>query len=163
MHRIRLRSRALTFSAGVRGALLVALMVAPASARADALVPEPRAARSPRVELALVAAAAAPDAPGGDIARVQSDVHGQLARATGRVQQCLAGDDLREDPLRSRARRMEIHVRLTRSGRPERVWVHSDTGMPPAARRCLLEAVRAVSVRPAPRGDVVVRVVYQLR
>jgi hypothetical protein len=35
--------------------------------------------------------------------------------------------------------------------------------MPPAARRCLLEAVRAVAVRPAPRGDVLVRVVYQLR
>lgn len=159
MHRIRLRSRLI----GIRSALVVALMVASASARADGLGPEPPPARTPRIELAMVTAAAAPDAPGGDIARVQTDVQGQLARATGRVQRCLAGDDLREDPLRSRARRMEIHVRLTRSGRPERVWVESDTGMPPAARRCLLEAVRAVSVRPAPRGDVLVRVVYQLR
>ena len=159
MQRIRLRSR----SIGIRSALIVALMVSSASARADIVEPERPAARAPRVELAMVTAAAAPDAPGGDIARVQSDVHGQLARATGRVQRCLAGDDLREDPLRSRVRRMEIHVRLTRSGRPERVWVHSDTGMPPAARRCLLEAVRAVAVRPAPRGDVLVRVVYQLR
>lgn len=159
MHRIPLRSR----SIGIRGALLAALVVPSAAAHADAVDPAAARPHGPRVELAMVAASAAADAPDGDVARIQSDVHGQLARASRRVQRCLAGDDLREDPLRSRARRMEIHVRLTRSGRPERVWVQRDTGMPPAARRCLLEAVRAVSVRPAPRGDVLVRVVYQLR
>src|SRR5690606_34318508 len=62
---------------GIRGALVVALVVASAaSARADIVERERPSARAPRVQLAMVTAEAAPDAPGGDIARVQSDVHG---------------------------------------------------------------------------------------
>lgn len=129
------------------------------------ILTSPAAADPPasRAELAMVSASAAPDAPRVDVAQVQAGVQAQLARSQDRIQRCFERADLSEDPLRTRARRMEIHARLTRSGHPERVWVDHETGIPPEARRCLLDAVRAIHVRPAPRGDVLVRIVYQLR
>jgi hypothetical protein len=159
MRRIRSFVRArltVYFVCGCAGVLLAAPL------SADVVPNEPLRPAMPRAELASVSASPAPDAPQEDVARVEEHVHEQLSRSMQRIERCIGDADLREDPLRSRARRMEIHLRVTRSGRAERVWVHRESGIPPSARRCLLEAVRTIAVRPAPRGDVLVRVVYEL-
>lgn len=141
--------------------VLGALMAA--SAQADVYVPQPvvRPVLTPR--LAMVTASPAPDAPAGDVTTVETAVRAHLSSAHSRVSRCLNNVDLREDPLRSRTPRIELRFRFSRSGRPSRVWVHRNEGMPRAAEACVLEAARAVSVTPAPRGEVLVRAVYVLR
>ncbi len=141
-------------------AIALGLMTA-ASASADVYVPQPvvRPVLSPR--LAMVSASAAPDAPAEDVRETERSVRAQLASSLTRVRRCLNGIDLRDDPLRSRTPRMEVRLRFARSGRPT-VSVHRNDGMPQAAASCVLEAARAVSLRPAPRGTVLVRAVYTL-
>ena len=141
-------------------ALVLALGAAPARADVVPIDPRVRPVLAPR--LVMVSAGAAPDAPAADVAAVERAVREQLAAAQSRVRRCLDGFDLREDPLRSRARRLELRLRFSRRGRPARVWVHQNDGMPRAAEACVLEAARAVNV-PAPRGEVLVRAVYALR
>lgn len=143
-------------------ALVISLLSA-ASARADVVVERPRVRPVLAPQLTMVSAAPAPDAPADDVASVERSAREQLAAAQTRIRRCLDRVDLRQDPLRSRTPRVELRLRFSRSGRPARVWVHRNDGMPAAAERCVLEAARAVSVRPAPRGEVLVRAVYMLR
>lgn len=143
-------------------ALIPSLLLLATSARADIVVPRPRIRPVLEMSLAMVSASAHPDAPDEDVRMVERAVREQLGQAHPRVRRCLRGVDLREDPLRNRARRIEIRVVLNRAGRPERVWVHHDDGIPRRARRCLLEPARNVSVRPPPRGGVLVRIVYSV-
>jgi hypothetical protein len=140
--------------------LLLPLFLAASAARAD--IP-PRAPASVALYLAGVFASAAPDAPSEDVSRIEGDVRGQMYSAQRRIDRCLGSFNLREDPLRSRARRMELRLRFARSGRPNRVWIATNTGVPSVAQQCVLEAARSISVRPAPRGNVLVRVAYELR
>jgi hypothetical protein len=143
-------------------ALILSSSMAAASAHADLVVPHPNVRVILDLSLAMVTASAHGDAPAEDVERVERAIRDQLVRARPRVQRCLRNVDLREDPLRNRARRIELRMVLDRSGRPERVWVQHDQGMPRGARRCLLEPARAVNVHPAPRGGVLVRIVYEL-
>lgn len=110
----------------------------------------------------MVSASAARGVPAEDVARVEAAVQGYLAAQRRRLELCLGNADLRQDPMRSRLRRLEIRLQVDRSGRA-RALVHRDEGMPAVARRCLLEAASGFSVRPAPRGEVSVRVVHELR
>lgn len=143
-------------------ALILSSVLFATSAHADIVVPRPNVRAVLNLSLAMVSASAHTGAPAGDVAMVERAVRDQLGAGHGRVRRCLANVDLREDPLRNRARRIEIRMVLSRSGRPERVWVHHDEGMPRAARSCVLEPIRAVNVRPAPRGGVLVRIVYEI-
>lgn len=142
----------------VPGLLALSLTVA-GVARADVA---PRHPAGPRVQLVLLSASGARGVPAEDTARVESAVRAHLARQYRRVQLCLANADLREDPMRSRGRRLELRIDVDRGGQG-RATVQRDSAMPAAARSCLLEVASGVHVRPAPRGDVQVRVVYELR
>ncbi len=143
-------------------ALVLSTLLFAATASADVAVPYPRVRAVLDMSLAMVSATAHTDAPAEDVAMVERAVRDQLSSAHPRVRRCLGNVDLREDPLRNRARRIEIRMVLNRNGRPERVWVHQDQGVPRGARRCLLEPARSVNVRPAPRGGVLVRIVYEI-
>ena len=100
-------------------------------------------------------------APTPDTEAVTSEVRNDLAIAEERIERCIDGADLREDPLRSRTRRLTVVFHFSRSGTP-RVSVERNT-MPPLVRQCILEAARSVRASTAPRGDVTVRAVYELR
>lgn len=101
------------------------------------------------------------DAPTADAEAVLAEVRRELGARQGRIDACLAGLDLREDPLRSRARTISGRIVFERSGRPS-AHVERAQGLPAAARGCVEEAVRAIAVRTAPRGAVELRFTYTL-
>jgi hypothetical protein len=132
------------------------------SAHADIVVPRSRVRAVPSAQLVLLSGSGERGVPDEDVSRVQSGVRAHVSAQRRRVQQCLVDVDLREDPMRTRARRVELRVRVGRDGRGRAV-VHRNAGMPAGAVRCLREAAAGVNVRPPPRGEVVVRLVYELR
>ncbi|MCZ7680976.1 MAG: hypothetical protein M5U28_20200 [Sandaracinaceae bacterium] len=101
-------------------ALVISLLSA-AAARADVVVERPQVRPVLTPQLAMVSAAAAPDAPAEDVASVERSAREQLAAAQTRIRRCLDRVDLRQDPLRSRTPRVELRLRFSRSGRPARV------------------------------------------
>lgn len=142
----------------MRHALAILLFAQPLSASAD-IPPSPVV--GPELMLVSVDHRAGADAPAGDREAVTESVRSQLYERDGRVRRCLASSDLREDPLRSRTRRITVVFHFSRSGRP-RVTAEGST-VPAHVRSCVLEAARSIRVSSAPRGAVVVRAVYELR
>ena len=101
------------------------------------------------------------DAPAADAEAVLAETRRELGAGQARIDAGLRGLDLREDPLRSRARTLSGRIVFERSGRPS-VRVQRAQGLPAAARGCIEEAVRAIAVRTAPRGVVELRFTYTL-
>lgn len=129
-----------------------------------ALAGSAQAEIAPPHELALVLVEATGEGrtPAEDVARVRGRAQAQLAEATEDIEGCVRDQAPREEPMSDRERRLVIHMRLAPSGGAARVWVARDSGMPPAVRRCVLEWVRAVEIHPPPRGEVQLRVVFDL-
>jgi hypothetical protein len=140
----------------MRNALAFAIVLMPLSAQADIPPRQPR----PTLSLVPVDYRAGGDAPAPDNEAVTASVRDQLYARDGRVGQCLRGSDLREDPLRTRTRRVTVVLRFSRSARPA---VSTEGGsMPAHVRSCILEAARSIRSSTTPRGTVTVRAVYEL-
>jgi hypothetical protein len=144
-------------------ASLALVFLVSGTARADLVFPtRPPPPSGPSLQLVLVSGSGARGVPAEDVSRVEAAVQSHLASQRRRVDLCLRNADLREDPMRSRVRRIELRVRVDRTGRG-RASVQRNDGMPAAVRSCVLESLSGVNVRPGPRGEVTVRVVYELR
>lgn len=139
------------FSIALGGFLLAA-----AAAHADEPPPSP-----PR--LVQITASMAQGEPQSELSAIPSQVRGELERATPDIQRCLVHLAPPRASFDSAPRRMEIHLRFNRSGQPERVWTGQRAGVPLETRRCLLEAARALEIQPAPDGELLVTLVYELR
>ncbi|MCB9594380.1 MAG: hypothetical protein H6719_16735 [Sandaracinaceae bacterium] len=138
------------------------LLGAAAPAHADLVVEMPHVRRpSHSVALSSVRRGST-DAPTADAERVLSEARSQLYGQRSRINRCLSGLDLREDPLRSRRRALTGRLVFSRSGRPA-VHIDSTRGIPGPARACIEEGVRAVAVRTAPRGSVEIRFTFTLQ
>ena len=132
------------------------------SARADAVVEPMPIEHNPSVRLSSVAATPGPGVPADDTRAVEREVRSALYGQSARIQTCLAGIDLRRDPLRGRARGLSGTLVFTRSRRAS-ARVDRATDVPEAARSCIMEAVRSVAISTVPRGNVEVRFRYTLR
>ncbi len=141
-------------------ALLFVLFLA-TPAHADVVVPHYRVQPVATVHLSGVRRVST-DAPTEDAEAVLRETRSQLYGAQARIDRCMRGVDLREDPLRSRSRSLSGTLVFTRSGRPT-VEIDRVRGLPSGARACVEEAVRSIAVRTAPRGRVEVRFTYSLR
>ena len=142
--------------------LVLSLLGVAAPASADVVMPPPRVrVPSTTIHLASVRRVTT-DAPTSDAEAVLREARAELGTRTSRINQCLRGLDLREDPLRNRRRSLTGRLVFTRSGRPT-VQIDSVRGLPDAARACVEEAVRSLAVRTAPRGRVEIRFTYTLR
>lgn len=140
-------------------ALLVLGFTLPA--QADIVVPRPRVRAVATAQLTSLRRVSS-DAPAADRRAVLRELRAQLGRQRHRIDRCLAGLDLREDPLRRRSRTLRGRLTFDRSGRPT-VQIDRTRGFPRAARACIEEGVRAVAVSTAPRGRLVVAFTYTLR
>lgn len=140
--------------------LVLALLGVAAPASADVVMPRVRVRAVPTVHLASVRRVTT-DAPTPDAEAVLREARAELGARTSRINQCLRGMDLREDPLRTRRRTLTGRLVFSRSGRPS-VQIDRVRGLPPAARACVEEAVRSIAVRTAPRGRVEIRFTYAL-
>lgn len=129
------------------------------SAHADVVLEPMRTQPAPTVRLSSVRVSASRGVPRADVAAVEREARTALRRRRSRIQRCLAGVDLRRDPLRSRPRSLAGRLVFARSRRPT---VHIDRvrGVPAPARSCIMEAVRGVAVRTTPRGSVEVSFRY---
>jgi hypothetical protein len=142
-------------------ALLVpAWTIAASPTAADALDPGPVARSQPRVRLASLERIVT-RAPDADARAVEREVRAALYGTQSRIRQCLEGADVREDPLRARQRSLVGTLQFSRSTRPE-VRVQRSHGMPSVAQDCVLEVLRSIAVRTAPRGEVQLRFRYVL-
>jgi hypothetical protein len=139
--------------------LLTPLVTQPT--RADVYVPHVRVDPVPTINLVSVDYRASSDAPQADTSAVTGEVQARLQSLDARIDQCIGRADLREDPLRSRTRRMIVVLRFSRSSTPQ-VSVERGGSMPAVARRCVVEAARSVRSSTVPRGDVTIRAVYEL-
>ena len=129
------------------------------TARADVVVSQPRI-RMVRVRLSALSLDHT-DAPPADASSVRREARRDLAARRVRIERCLASVDLRRDPLRAGARFLQGRLTFDRSRRPTLEITHTG-GLPRAARGCLQEALRSISVRTRPRGQVVLRFRYTL-
>lgn len=132
------------------------------SARADAVVEPMPIERNPGVQLASVSATPGPGVPAEDTRAVERETRAALYGQNARIRTCLAGVDLRRDPLRGRARGLSGTLVFSRSRRAN-ARVDRATDVPEAARSCIMEAVRSVAISTAPRGNVEVRFRYTVR
>ncbi len=132
------------------------------SASADIVYPGPPTPPALHFMGATVTATASDAPPAAEVQRIDRELNRQFHAANARMQRCVSNADLREDPLRSRARRLEIWLSFTRSPRPTRVWVASNVGFPSYAERCALEAASSILLRPAPQGGLLVRASFTI-
>lgn len=128
-----------------------------ATVRGDA--PPPPRSRHPSLALSGVTLVRT-DAPERDAGAAVDDVRRSLARSARHLEGCLAATDLREDPLRVRARTLRGTLTFRRARRPE-VAIGASS-LPTTARACVEEVAHSVALRTAPRGTVTVRFAYQL-
>lgn len=102
------------------------------------------------------------DAPRSDAAAVVEGVRAALAGQQYRIDRCLVGIDLREDPLRSRPRTLVGILEFDRSPRPT-IEIVSARGVHRDVRTCIRGAARVIAIPQTPRGRVRVRFRYRIR
>ncbi|MGE0789487.1 MAG: hypothetical protein AB7S26_27680 [Sandaracinaceae bacterium] len=156
-----------------RGALTVAIAAVAALAasfvmtsrsRADVVVTRDVGRRSTpmAVRLGSVSLTRRSQAPADDQRRAEREIRSALSQGQARIDRCLEGYVLDDDPLHHTSRVLVGRIAFDRSARPTGSNVGEARGVPPRARQCIGELTSSLALSFTPRGYVEIRYTFRV-